>query len=414
MGEFFDLPKGMQGAGRAGDPVIKELTPFQSAMDRFHEVTHDAAKLFLLTGGAQAAGAAAGAGAAKLGVPAVIQKAAPFLGRTVFNAAQGAAAPPEGMGRGTGAALGAAGGALAEGGGKIAERALQTVTPLVQKAETARIGKEVGQVLPEMGTASGPEMFKLARQGEGRQIRTDLLTGMKKVVDSRLGGQELTVPALGSAPMPFQTVLDKLERLGDKAFPKWGTVNLSLNDQATMKEARRLYGQARAAIPAELDRLSPGAGQLFDQSYKRAAAQGAYLELLDESLDKNGRLDTSKMMKLLNEAPERIAQQFGQYWPQLQQILGRGQALPVRVDEPFRGTSPRSWVHGILSPRYEAGPGAREPLAIPPVGKAALSATGGRFPLETIGAATMAGEAAKEHIPFVGRRRGGEDPLSEQ
>src|SRR5262249_58624366 len=100
-------------------------------------------------------------------------------------------------------------------------------------------------------TQGGKGLYKFMREGAAQKLRSDALDDMKFAVGARVAGAPLNIPALGGK-VRFQEAVDKLEKLKDRAFPK-SIVNLSFKDRATMKEAQRLYAQARQELPRQLD-----------------------------------------------------------------------------------------------------------------------------------------------------------------
>lgn len=326
-----------------------------------------------------------------------------IVGQTVGSAALGAGeAAAKGEPIAPGAGKAAAGSLIGRGVGALAGRGLQSITPLVQKLEQSRVGQQIGQALPEMGT-KGSELFKLVREGGGTTIRTKMLGDAIDTVEKTVGPRTtLAVPSLSPDKLTVRELVDKLEKMGEKAYPGT-TKTLSLSDKSAVKEARRVYGAAREEIVKSLDFVQKGAGTVFDKAYERAAAQGAYLEIMDKALDKNGKLDTGKAMEVINKSPSTWKRRLGPYWDQVKDVLTRGQGTPAKVDQPLHAASPRSWAHGLLKGRYQAGGGQSQPLS-PELVQGALASLGAANPELASAAALGAAEGSKHLIPGMGRR----------
>jgi len=272
-------------------------------------------------------------------------------------------------------------GLAGEAGGRLYTTARQLIPGAVQKAETTRIGKQVGEVLPEVKAESKERLFELTREGSGRKVRGEILGTLRENLEATLAGegkQQLTIPALGDEPRTISQAMKDLKALGDKAWPASGTVNLSLTDRQAVGEARRAYGAAKQGIIAALNQANPGLGDRFQETYARTAAQAAYLELMDKAMDnRSGLVSPGKVMALVNKAPERWAMRFGPYWDQIRPILLRGQDVPALADVPTpiaggTGTTIARLARSALGTPYPAVYPYRAPFAVDPTTQAAL------------------------------------------
>src|SRR5262249_32764973 len=165
---------------------------------------------------------------------------------------------------------------------------------------------------------------------------------------------------------------------GEKAWPEGGLQGLPLIDRQAVSDARRLWYQAREQLKGSLNTAGPGLGDRFSQAYQRAAAQGAYLEVLQRATDPaSGLLNPRKVETLIQANPEKWMRRFGPYWEEIRPILFRGQDFPVLADVPTpiargTGTTISRLARSALGTPYPAVYPYRAPFAVDPTTQAAL------------------------------------------
>jgi hypothetical protein len=338
-----------------------------------------------LTAGGGAAGSVAARGAGMLPrlLPAAGRVAGSSAGGGLMAAGEGTSIPK-------GVGYGALGGAVGEGVAAGLGKAGQAFTPAIRRKEAARIGQEVGRAagLPSL---TEQQLYDFARTPEGKKILDAAFSQGKEGVGRRLSTpiagvgratEKLRVPELSSKPLSLDEALKELQNVGKGIGQAQGLAR-STGQAAAAQE----YGEARAALLKAVAQRDPQAATLLDKTLADYSKGRAYLKLISQSLDENGRLDTGKLMRLVNEQAEKLSNRFGPAWPGVRQSLTRGQGLPARIDRPLRSpTSLRglaSWLPG--GTRYHAGPGYLAPGTLSPQARALIDAVYGSSPIATAG-----------------------------
>jgi hypothetical protein len=377
--------------------------------------------------GGQAAGMAAKAG------PALLQKAAPLLGRLATAAGlKSGEAATQGQSPLGGAMQGLAGEAVGEAIPPVLSRAAGVVArPLVTRAAKASqegsqaareafhtaladaiekvkanaVARGVKQALPELESA-GDSLFEMVRGGRGKAAMDKVFQSALSAAEARLGGRKLSIPGLSETPMTLNEAVTALQSSGRGIGQQVGLARSETARQATMR-----YGEARDALIGTLKKMDPGAAQIMDAALTRYRQGRGVLAALDKSFDKSGNLDTSKLLATVNKGAEKLMRQAGAKFPEIESALTGGQKIPVAipktpqfVKEPFE---PRGRLETILkgpqAPSVTIG-GRTFPTVAPKGTEAVTGAAGGAFPTATLGTGAGLMDWLQSFNPFVEHR----------
>jgi hypothetical protein len=384
-------------------------------------------QMLAIPGGGQAAGMAAKA------APALIQKAAPLLGRLATAAGlKSGEAATQGQSPLGGGIQGLAGEAVGEAipsvlsrvlgvltkplvtrSAKAAQEALQAsretthgaMTDAIRGAQTNEVARGVGQALPELKT-TGEGLFDLVRGGKGKAAMDRVFKDALSAAEARLGGKKLSIPGLSESPLSLNEAVKAVQESG-----KGIGQSVGLGRSETARQAVMRYGEARDALIGALKKMDPGAAQIVDAALIRYRQGRGVLSALDKSFDKSGNLDTSKLLATVNKGAEKLMRQSGAKFPEIESALTGGQKIPVAIPKPPQFAKepfePRGRLETILkgpqAPSITIG-GRTFPTVAPKGTEAVTGASGGAFPTATLGAGAGLMDWLQSFNPFVEHR----------
>jgi hypothetical protein len=304
LGAGFRVPEifrtGLTGAPTPSEDRSQPSGAAQTAAEILVPQTPLQAGATLGTGGAAIA-----ARGLRPGLQALSRVLGGALGGEVGNQAEGGST-------GLGAAVGGGGAAAGEGIGALTNRlrlALPGGKAAANRADAARIGQTVEDLVPELHSVRSPADFRAMTEGGGQAALGQAKEGTTRAVEGALGGRPIDVPALGPNPnmvtnSPTYSLRDAnagLTSIGEGAF------NQNILDRTAKKAAdRRLYGRTSREMSEGIESTAisegPEAAGAFDAT-QGAYAQGAkLLEFFKKSgvVDNDGFMNAPKMQRMLN------------------------------------------------------------------------------------------------------------------
>lgn len=348
--------------------------------------------------------AAGGAGAAAIPGLARIPGLAAAAGRSLTSGGiAGGQAAVQGESPWLPAALGTLASGIVEGGGAalgnlVGRVARPAARETARAAETTRIGKDIGKVLPELETAGDVELFGAAKEWGAKHIEKVLQPSLREI-EKRL---TLTTPT--------GTVHAKLSV---PSLDAKGTVSIKTALDGFFDADGKTKGAIRREIVGELDRLDPQkvAGQIFDGALKARAAGYAYLSAIKRATNRDGLVDPEKLRAVVNRDGDKLARFAGDYWPLVRRaLLGPTVATTGPVPSRFLPEASAVSIPGLgslgrFTPPMPMARGAESVASMrgmQPLIDALVSADPTLSEGVVVGAG-MAGKAAAEHTPGLGR-----------